>query len=460
MDPVTLGMAKSAARREYAPHGLTAAAPYRGLIPVCDHVGAPDQSGALSNGTNITGVYQLQHKVIVRDRIPYIIAQFANYYCVGFSGETVGLNNITVKAGFSIGDGVWIPATFNSGVTSVTLAPGQTAWTDPVPISHKGSDATNPYILSRTVVTVASGEKWPYTNLVSGAAGAGNSARPGMEGGAESTSAFGTDYTSTGTITGSNANCYSPLQILGSTPSRVPVIGIIGDSIASGANDNDYTQGGFSRRGFISRRLEAEKIPFVRVSNAGDRVTNWLQRTKSAHRRRMLPGVDHVICEYGINDLYGGGVASDTVKTLLVQAWTEMADAGPKVWQTTYPPVATSTDNFATTTNQTTNVVNTRRIEVNDWVRAGAPIHATTKTPVAIGTSGALLAGQTGHPLSGYHEIADVVESARNSGIWKANGTANAYVDTDGLHPKSLSHIAMAAALNLTQMGYAPTAGA
>jgi len=31
-----------------------------------------------------------------------------------------------------------------------------------------------------------------------------------------------------------------------------------------------------------------------------------------------------------------------------------------------------------------------------------------------------LLAGQAGHPLTGYYEIADLVETSRNSGIWKA----------------------------------------
>jgi hypothetical protein len=33
--------------------------------------------------------------------------------------------------------------------------------------------------------------------------------------------------------------------------------------------------------------------------------------------------------------------------------------------------------------------------------------------------AGTLRAGDTGHPLKGYHEIADTLESARNSDIWK-----------------------------------------
>jgi len=33
--------------------------------------------------------------------------------------------------------------------------------------------------------------------------------------------------------------------------------------------------------------------------------------------------------------------------------------------------------------------------------------------------AGTLRAGDAGHPLKGYHEIADTLESARNSGPWK-----------------------------------------
>lgn len=431
-------------------HGLTAAVPYQGLIPIADHTGAPDQNGGQSNGTRVAGAYRMQHRILTSGPVKWITCQLSNYHAVGYTGEIVGPNPISVQFCIELGNGTMIPATFNDGEMSVTINPGQSVWTDPIPIEHKGSADTYPHIWSRTVVTVAAGQKWCYTNIVQGAAG---SARPG-EGVTESDTPLGATLYRSGTITAANSNAYGPLQILGSTDDVKPVIGIIGDSIASGADDSDGVQGGWSRRGFFMRRFEQDKIPFVRVSNAGDRLFNWLQRDKSVRRRRMLPGVDHVICEYGINDLFGGGSTSADVKQWLVTGWREMADMGAKVWQTTLTPVASSTDSFATTTNQTANALHPRRIEVNDWIRAGAPIDPATKAPVAIGTGGALVAGQAGHPLSGYHEIADVVESSRNSGLWKVDGTAFAYVKADGLHPTTKSHILMGAALNLAQMGY------
>jgi hypothetical protein len=67
-------------------------------------------------------------------------------------------------------------------------------------------------------------------------------------------------------------------------------------------------------------------------------------------------------------------------------------------------------------------------------------------TAVAIGTSGAVLAGQAGHPLYSHWEIADQVETAHNSGIWKASYT------TDGLHPNTTGINAAAAGVNYSQI--------
>jgi lysophospholipase L1-like esterase len=87
-------------------------------------------------------------------------------------------------------------------------------------------------------------------------------------------------------------------------------------------------------------------------------------------------------------------------------------------------PRNTSTDGFVTTANQTKPVWENKRLAYNDWLRAGAPIDPVKKVVVEIGTAGAILTGQAGHPLSQYNgtnviETADTVETARNSGLWK-----------------------------------------
>lgn len=64
------------------------------------------------------------------------------------------------------------------------------------------------------------------------------------------------------------------------------------------------------------------------------------------------------------------------------------------------------------------------RRDYNDWIRDGAPvsISGASFTALATGTAagaGVYRAGMAGHPLKGYFEAADTLESARNSGFWK-----------------------------------------
>lgn len=47
-------------------------------------------------------------------------------------------------------------------------------------------------------------------------------------------------------------------------------------------------------------------------------------------------------------------------------------------------------------------------------------------------------------PLAGYFEVADLAESARNSGKWRVDLGAPT---TDGVHPSTVIHTAMAAGI-------------
>jgi len=48
---------------------------------------------------------------------------------------------------------------------------------------------------------------------------------------------------------------------------------------------------------------------------------------------------------------------------------------------------------------------------------------------VAVGTPGALLAGQAGHPLTGHVEVADAVENTRNGGLYAVSASARTFSD-------------------------------
>lgn len=136
-----------------------------------------------------------------------------------------------------------------------------------------------------------------------------------------------------------------------------------------------------------------------------------------------------MLCAYGRNDVTGGQTLAQVQATLL-SLWSGAAARGCKVFQTTITPRTTTTDNFLTLANQTADATDPVRVALNTWIRAGSPIDPGTLAAVAVGTSGALLAGATNHPLYantaaplGYVEVADTVESARNSGLWKVIGT-------------------------------------
>jgi hypothetical protein len=90
-----------------------------------------------------------------------------------------------------------------------------------------------------------------------------------------------------------------------------------------------------------------------------------------------------------------------------------------KAYQTTMEPIATSTDSFETTINQTMRSPPFPvRETVNDWIRT---------VPSGVVAT---------------FDMASVLESSLDSGIWKANGmTYNAYiVECDGVHSSRISY--------------------
>lgn len=226
----------------------------------------------------------------------------------------------------------------------------------------------------------------------------------------------------------SSNGIYMPAVITGDHTNGAVLI--LGDSIAHNS--------ALATLGYIEKGLDGQ-YGAINAAVSGDRAYWALdgtgRRTKSWFANQ---DASTTICEYGRNDLIDGRTLGQLQANLLT-IWNQQSGYGQRVIQPTITPHTNSTDSWATTGNQT--VVNTtvesRRVQLNDWLRAGAPI--VSGTAVAPGTSGALLAGQAGHPLHTHWEIADHVETARNSGIWKAGHTG------DGLHPNTTGINAAAA---------------
>lgn len=348
---------------------------------------------ARSNGTDTARTYRVKHRVL--NDCFGIRLVYTNFNC-----DDTQVDAITVRAGLEVSSTVW-PVFFN-GKRDVQIDVGGMAVSDPIPASV----TQNTTVWSRTYVQVASaGLKWPLGAVATLTAnGEGNTT---------------SDMSLSGTVPTVQAFAYSPFAIVAeqNIGARRPFVSIIGDSIAAGQNLTHTEAEPSGDYGFAMRALQVANIGYINASRAGDKASDWGVMGRYMQLRSAVPiGTTHAIVEFGINDITNGA-SLGTMQTRLGAVWAALTRLGIKVYQTTITPVSTSTDSWATTGNQTTHATNSVRTSVNDWIRT------------------------TPSPLSGYFEVADTVESARNSGIWKALYTA------DGTHPSLTGHNAAAAAV-------------
>lgn len=389
--------------------------------------------GELSNAaTELGGTIRVQHQMLCSAHgLQLVYGNFYNHNLAGTGTETDGPNDITVAASIESG-GKSFPVTFN-GARQVVIKPGAIGVSDPLGVAF----AKAATFYTRTYVLVTAGQQFPRgcALTVAGNFEGQNYANPA-----------GTDLTPVTAAAWAAFNStrgYSPYAIIGraSYPTNSPVFGLVGDSIISGAGDTD------TDNGFALRALNGD-YPYLRVSYPGETVDAFMQQGGITRFRRAslleLANVTHIFDEFGINSL-----ASPSIKQNSVTKWQFLALLA-KVYATTLTPKTTSTDSFVSLANQTVTANEATRTGYNDWLRDGAPIQ--NSAPVAIGSSGATVyrAGDALHPLAGWYEIADTVESSRNSGKWRVDGGA---WTADGTHPTAAGHAAMAAVIDPSVFG-------
>ena len=207
---------------------------------------------------------------------------------------------------------------------------------------------------------------------------------------------------------------YEPSAIIGS--GQPDAVGFFGDSISTYSS---YLGAGHSSplEGFIYAGISTN-LPVVGMNQYGDKMSYNLTNINS-RLLIALKSCDRVINQLGINDFSAVSGVFSVMTNRYTTFWNMLATNGLKVWQTTLSPATYSSDNWATTGNQTIEYDVTA---INNWIRSCPP------------------------PLSGYIEVADTVMTARNSGIWKVNGVAQGYT-YDGLHPATNGVQAMATAI-------------
>lgn len=417
----------------------------RQLVPIADRASPPFAiASVLSDGTVTAGTARLRHTAIQTSR--GIVLAFTNWYNASGT-ETVGPQDITIAAAIEPATTKIVQLSFN-GQRQVVIKPGCTVFSDPAGVTL----AKGQLFWTRTYVSIAvAATRFPtggYTTA--GANGEGHSYAVG-----------GTDLTAAGsaTPTTTTARVFGPAAILGlpATPGA-SVLGIVGDSIAAGSGDSGTWLDG----GWVVRALNLG-YAYQNIGLPSQTVDGWYAQeglNKSLQQALLeRVGPTHILCELGVNGISAGFAtwSSHLLGTGTKGAWGSLAAFGVPIYQTTITPQTTSSDAWATVNNQTVASAGneTARLAANAWLRDGAPITASPAaggTVAAVGASGVLRAGQTGHPLAGIIEVADLAESARDSGKWKAGYTG------DGTHPNATGAAALAAALVPATLGLVATA--
>lgn len=391
-----------------------------GGTPVRQNVGINLWAGFQIAGGPGAGTVRSRHDVQVDcSDLRLVYTNFATLNPAVSGVDTDGTVSLPIKASIE-SSGVIYRVTFD-GATGITIDPGGTVISDPVGLEF----AAGTQVFVRTYVNATG---YVANGVVFGGAG-GRTAT--------------TDLTAPGSaaIADSTTFVYQPSAVLATPKARSVSIAVFGDSIGCGSHDagdgstGDHAGYAFAAGtglggGYISRGLFATRMAYMNSCHPSEQGATFILQAN--HFRRLalfnVIGATHAIDQMGINDITNSLTLAQ-MQALKLSEWSLMTRRSMKVIQTTITPTTTSTDSWATTANQSiaSPAKELVRTGLNDWIRAGAPI--TNGVAVAIGTSGALLAGSSGHPLTGYLEIADLAETSRNSGIWRAG-----YTD-DGLHP-------------------------
>lgn len=232
------------------------------------------------------------------------------------------------------------------------------------------------------------------------------------------------DQTAGGTITNNNGgrNIY-PLAVVGMTGKAS--FYLIGDSKTAGSGEEGAVGAGDT--GELARSIGAAGYAYINAGVSSDFAVN------RAHRSRRIAALaqycSHVVVQLGFNDLFSGGYTAAQIMSNLNNIYSQYPSK--PILQATITPTTTSTDAWATTGNQAVRPGEAERVTLNGLIRA-KPI-----------------------PLVGVLEIADVMETARNSGIFKAPGNT-----ADGVHETRAGYdlIAVSGAINAAVL--AKTSGA
>jgi lysophospholipase L1-like esterase len=232
---------------------------------------------------------------------------------------------------------------------------------------------------------------------------------------------------STQTSLAAGANVPLPVVVLGDQGHSPGLL--LGDSILQGYGDSRAIE----QLGWGARATEA--WPWRKAAKGGAQASQYTN--SNAYRATLLDGADWVVSNFGINEI-NAGKSLATVQGDLAALWTQLANTGRRVWHCTVLPFTSSTDNWATTANQTAPASPAGAWggagiwwQLNRWLRDGAPLiyHGTTQR-----------AGDNGHALAGVLDVAANVTDPVTGWKWRPGS-----LTLDGAHPNAAGAALVAA---------------
>lgn len=363
-------------------------------LPVTRHIASNGRgpgagSGSVSNGTNTTSNMrssQFNESGVALTNLALI---YAGWY-TDTTNETDLPNAYTVSASIEYPAGTYTQVTW-AGATSTSITAGQNIVSDFVTVNIPA----NTQFWVRSFVSVTAGQVWHKSHVLDTARGEACEEGVGLS-----------DKTMSGTITGATQGFRPSAMISKGMGFRKVSLGVIGDSITFGSGD-----GAFDARSNTSwiGRAASSNCPIINCSVSGTQLGNQVAAGKLSRRLDLFAkaGITHVIIDWGANDVASVGLG--TLQTNASHVIGQVNAAGMKAVYTTITPKTTSTDKYYTTANQTpatgyTGGASSVRSQFNDWLR--------------------------GLPSSLYAciENADILETARDSCIWKAGNTQTGYL--------------------------------
>lgn len=344
-------------------------------------------------------------------RVPVDFADDASAVSVGTANYWISTSNYAeTGSGSTVSAAVWVEyphgnftqMTIGGVATTESIASGAYGTTDMTTLSVPIPRGSRAWIWQRVITTSGAGR-------VLGTYGTTGSWQKG--GGGCNFSAGGTTTPqNVGLIADNSTTTFRPLFVVGTTTRRS--YGVWCDSrycFGQGDTlDNGNADAGGLGKGFA--RTYPYPTPYISSGQTGESMISLTGLSASGRANTVaiynLYASD-IVNALGINDVLSG--SSLTTIQGLYTTIRGYVNQGQQQWLTTLPPVSTSTDSWATTTNQTTVASNSVRVSVNGYAR-GIP-------------SGYV----------GYFEFANACESAQNSGLWAVTGAAFGYT-VDGTH--------------------------